>query len=152
MSHKKERGFRRFQLPPVSKSTMRRFKQQLERERIEYEAHVRWLGGRVKRFHRLTPLEQYEVAAHLVGDFTGGDGYAYLVYADSAGHEMAENTCKLVGRGNHSCHLHIGIMGTGYAHFLPKTRRWTHGRCFCAQGATRDEAIIRALKLAGLRR
>ncbi len=137
-------------LPTPSKRSMQRFRKQMKFEDRQYRARLGKLRSDFKRFKKLSRLEQYDVAARIVGDFQGTDGYAYLIYADSGCHKLSDERCKgIVGKGNHSCHLHLGLMGSGYDEFYPKGRRWPHGKQFCAQGETRDKAIARALKLAG---
>lgn len=137
-------------LPKITKRQMAALRREQARELAEHKRTVQWIRKQMASFRKLTRLQQFDVTARLVGDFPGADGYAYLIYADGADHSTGgEPECKLSGHGNHSCHLHLGHMGiTDYNEFTPK--RWTHGRCFCAQAKTRDLAIKRALKLSGM--
>jgi hypothetical protein len=96
-------------------------------------------------------MEVYLKLGHLAGDFRSGDGYAYLVYADSADHstrkgcdppypvpDQADDDDK--DYGCWSCHFHVGILGEGPEY----PAGWEHGKCFCARADTAALAICRA--------
>lgn len=96
--------------------------------------------------------------ALLCGQFSFGDGFFEVSYADSADHStkrcqprrsIAPVTDDEDDDTDHEpwcCHIHVGCMGEQPDDVYPKS--WDHGSSFCSRGATPPEAICRAALLA----
>lgn len=131
-------------LPKLTKRQLARLRTKMKKEEHQYKLADAALSQRLRHIRQLSAMEQFDIAAQLTGNFSYGDGFAYLAYADGACHVLSG--CKVKGVGNHSCHLHLGLVGSNT--LCPK--KWDHGQTYCAQAKTRDQAIRRALKMAGL--